>query len=184
MKLEIYATSKGPHHRRLYVILYLSCREQIRTESSIRSSLGPVNIAFPSYPRGTNISYIFLQNVANRLHEKQTTTFTRTIVLNLLMKLILGSNILQRLSHLPHHRHSLYVRFYKGLESRQRLLIRKLIGSHHWTDSRYILVISWFWTEINSFFVVDSVCCHFRALKKKMISKTPVVERRRELSLN
>ena len=33
MKLEIYATSKGPPHRRLYVILYLSCREQIRTES-------------------------------------------------------------------------------------------------------------------------------------------------------
>jgi len=33
LKLEIYATSKGHHHRRLHVILYLSFGEQIRTES-------------------------------------------------------------------------------------------------------------------------------------------------------
>ena len=32
-KLQIYATSKGHHHRRPYVILYLSFGEQIRTES-------------------------------------------------------------------------------------------------------------------------------------------------------
>ena len=33
MKLEIYATSKGHHHRRLYVIHDLSFGEQIGTES-------------------------------------------------------------------------------------------------------------------------------------------------------
>ena len=33
MKLEIYATSKGYHHRRLYVIHDLSFGEQIRTKS-------------------------------------------------------------------------------------------------------------------------------------------------------
>lgn len=40
-KLEIYATSKGHHHRRLYVFLYLSFGEQIITESEESGQSAP-----------------------------------------------------------------------------------------------------------------------------------------------
>ena len=71
-----FLVNKSLFSQPMYVLICFTLRPRLYGETLSRVEGSP---AYPSYPGRANFSYITLQNLANRLHEKQKVGWARRV---------------------------------------------------------------------------------------------------------